>query len=137
MTIATGFLAKSASVAGFTLSGTTTFGLSEGGSPVDLRSDGELFAKVTPIIPTNIELDVETKDIAAAISVGTTGSLSLVADKMTGGKTLSGTVTYSATSCTVTGVSRGTDINGAAVLRVSARINSADGAASGLTITSA
>jgi hypothetical protein len=60
-----------------------------------------------------------------------------VADKMTGGKTLSGTVTFSATSCTVLSVSRGTDINGAAVLRVSARINSADGAASGLTITSA
>lgn len=136
MTIATGFLAKSAQVAGVTLSGTTTFGLIQGGVPVDLRSDGELYAKVTPIIPTNIELDVETKDIASAIDSGTTGALSLVADKMTGGKTLSGTVTFAATSCTVLSVSRGTDINGAAVLRVSARINSADGAASGLTITS-
>jgi hypothetical protein len=137
MTIATGFLAKSAQVAGVSLSGTTTFGLSQGCVPVDLRSDGELYARVTPIIPTNIELDVETKDIAAAIDAGTTGALSMVADKMTGGKTLSGTVTFSATSCTVLSVSRGTDINGAAVLRVSARINSADGAASGLTITSA
>lgn len=136
MTIATGFLAKSATVAGVTLNGATTFGLSQGGVPVDLRSDGELYARVTPIIPTNIELDVETKDIASTIDAGTTGSLSLVADKMTGGKTLSGTVTYAATSCTVLSVSRGTDINGAAVLRVSARINSADGAASGLTITS-
>jgi hypothetical protein len=136
MTIAIGFLAKSAQVAGVTLSGTTTFGLSQGGVPVDLRSDGELYARVTPIIPTNIELDVETKDIASTIDAGTTGALSLVADKMTGGKTLSGTVTFSATSCTVLSVSRGTDINGAAVLRVSARINSADGAASGLTITS-
>ena len=77
MTIATGFLAKSAQVAGVTLSGTTTFGLSQGGVPVDLRSDGELYARVTPIIPTNIELDVETKDIASTVDAGTTGALSL------------------------------------------------------------
>jgi hypothetical protein len=46
-------------------------------------------------------------------------------------------VTYSATSSTITSVSQGTDIGGSAVLRITARINSADGAASGLTITSA
>ena len=136
MTIANGFLAKSAQVAGVTMSGTTTFGLSAGGSPVDLRSDGELYAKVTPIIPTNVEIEVETKDIGSAIDVGTSGTLSLASDKMVGGKTLTGTLTFSAVSCTVLSVSRGTDINGAAVLRVSARINSVDGAASGLTITS-
>lgn len=135
MTIAHGFLAKSAQVAGVSLSGTTTFGLSQGGTPVELRSDGELYAKVTPIIPSNIEVDVETRDIAAAIDVGTTGALSLVADKMVGGKTLTGTTSFAAAGCTVTSVTRGTDINGAAVLRVSARINSADGSASGLTIT--
>jgi hypothetical protein len=137
MTISTGFLAKSAQVAGVSLNGTTTFGLSQGGSPVELRSDGELYARVTPIIPTNVELEVETRDIAAAIDAGTTGALSLVADKMTGGKTLSGTETFSATTCTVLSVTRGTDINGQSVLRVSARINSADGSASGLTVTSA
>lgn len=137
MTIATGFLCKSAQLAGVTLSGATTFGISQGGTPIDLRSDGELFAKVTPIIPDNLMVDVETRDIAAAIEVGTTGAMSLVADKMTGGKVLSGTVTYAAAGVTVTAVSRGTDINGSAVLRVTARVNSADGAASGLTITSA
>lgn len=137
MTIATGFLAKSATVGGVTLSGMTTLGLSEGGSPIDLRSDGELYARVTPIIPANPEVEVETRDIAAAIVPGTTGSLSMVADKMTGGKTLSGTVTIAATSCTVLSAVRGTDINGQAVLRISARVNSADGAASGITVTSA
>ena len=137
MTIANGFLAKSATVGGVALAGMTTFGVSRGGSVVPIRSDGELFDRVTPINPSNVELDIETRDIAASVDVGTTGALSLVADKMTGGKTLSGTVTYSASSSTITSVSQGTDINGSAVLRITARINSADGAASGLTITSA
>lgn len=137
MTIANGFLAKSAQAGGVTFSGMTTFGLSRSGSVVPIRSDGELYDKITPIIPGNVEVDIETRDIAASVDVGATGAMSLVADKMTGGKTLSGTVTYSATSSTITSVSQGTDITGAAVLRITARVNSADGAASGLTITSA
>jgi hypothetical protein len=137
MTIATGFLAKSAQIGGVTLSGTTTFNVNDGGTVVPLKSDGELYQRVTPIIPDNITIDAETRDIASTVAVGTSGALSLVADKMTGGKTLSGTVTYSATTSTITSVTRGTDINGQAVLRISAVINSADGAASGLTITSA
>lgn len=136
MTIATGFLAKSAQVGGSTISGHTTFGLSQAGTPVELKSDGELYSKVTPIIPANIEIDVETRDIGTTVDVGTSGALSLVADKMVGGKTLTGTVTFSASSSTILSVSRGTDINGNAVARISARINSADGSASGLTITS-
>jgi hypothetical protein len=137
MTIAVGFIAQSAVVAGVTLSGVTTIGLTETGAAVDVRSDGELYAKVTPVIPANSEVEFETRDIAAAITRGTTGSLSMVAGKMTGGVTISGTVTIAASSCTVLSVVRGTDINGQAVLRGSARVNSADGAASGVTITSA
>lgn len=137
MTIATGFLAKSAQVGGVTLNGMTTFGLSRTASVVPIRSDGELFDRVTPVIPGNVEIDIETRDIAASVDVGATGAMSLVADKMTGGKALSGSVTYSAASSTVTSVSQGTDIGGAAVLRITARVNSADGAASGLSITSA
>ena len=137
MTIATGFLAKSATVAGVACAGFTTLGFSQGGQAVDLRSDGELFARVVPIIPSNIDLEIETRDLAAAIEAGATGSLSIVADKMTGGKTLSGTLTFTATTVTVRSVSRGTDINGQAVVRIGATINSADGTASGLTITAA
>jgi hypothetical protein len=137
MTIANGFLAKSATVGGVALNGLTTFGLSRTASVVAVKSDGELYERVTPVIPGNVEIDIETRDIAASVDVGATGTLSMVADKMTGGKTLSGTVTYSATSSTVTSVSQGTDIGGSAVLRITARINSADGVASGLTITSA
>ena len=137
MTIANGFLAKSAQVGGVTLSGMTTFGLSRTASVIPMRSDGELYDKVTPIIPGNVEIDVETRDIGATVDVGATGALSMVADKMTGGKTLAGTVTFSATSSTVTSVSQGTDIGGSAVLRITARINSADGSASGLSIVSA
>ncbi len=137
MAIANGFLAKSATVAGVSLSGMTSFGISESGSPVELRSDGQLYSTVTPIIPGNVEVEVETRDISAAISPGTTGSLSLVSDKMVGGKTLTGTTSFTAAGCTVLSASRGTDISGSAVLRISARINSADGVASGLTITGA
>lgn len=137
MSIATGFLAKSATVGGVALSGMTTFAVARSGSIVSTKSDGELYEKVTPIIPGNVEIDVETRDIAAAVAIGTSGSLSLVADKMTGGVTLSGTVTFSATTSVILDVSQGTDIGGQAVLRIRARINSADGVASGLTVTSA
>lgn len=140
MTISVGFISRTATIAGVALNGTTTFGISEGGIPIDVRSDGELFPRVTPIIPTPVEIDFETRDIAAAITPGTTGTFSMVADKMTGGKTLSGTVTISnvtSATCTVLNVSRGTDISGAAVLRGTARVNSADGSASGVQVVSA
>jgi hypothetical protein len=138
MTIAQGYLAKSATVAGVSLSGATSFSVSRPtGTIVDLRSDGELFARQTPIIPGNVEIQVETRDLAADIAVGTTGSLSLVSDKMTGGVTLTGTVTFSASSCTITSVTNGSDINGATTVSITARINSADGIASGLTVASA
>jgi hypothetical protein len=137
MAIAHGYLAKSAQVAGVTLSGATSFSLSRGtASIIDLRSDGELFSTKTPLIPANVEIEVETRDLAADVAVGATGALSLVADKMTGGVTLSGTVTFAATSCTVTSVTQGTDINGQAVLSIGARINGSSGTASGLTVTS-
>jgi hypothetical protein len=137
MTIGQGYLAKSATVAGTALSGATSFSVARGAATiVDLRSDGELFAQKTPIIPSNIEIEVETRDLAADVAVGATGTLSLVADKMTGGVTLAGTVTFSATSCTVTSVGQGTDINGQAVLRISARINASSATNAGLTVAS-
>lgn len=137
MTIATGFLAKSATVAGVACNGLTTLGFSQGGQAVDLRSDGELFAQVIPIIPSNIDLEIETRDLAVAIEAGTTGSMSIATDKMVGGKTLTGTLTFTATTVTVRSVSRGTDINGQAVVRIGATINSANGSSTGLTITAA
>jgi hypothetical protein len=137
MTIATGFIAKSATVAGVVCAGLTTLSFSQQGQVVDLRSDGELFAKVTPIIPGNIEVEIETRDLGVAIEVGTTGALSAVADKMTGGIAMSGTLTFAASSVTVRAVTRSDDINGQAVVKITAVINSATGAASGLTITAA
>jgi hypothetical protein len=138
MTISTGFLAKSAVVAGVTCNGLTTLGFSQGGQAIDLRSDGELFAVVIPIIPSNVDLEVETRDLAVAIEAGTTGSMTIATDKMVGGKTLTGTLTFTATTVTVRSVSRGTDINGQAVVRIGATINApAGGATTGLTITAA
>jgi hypothetical protein len=139
MTIATGFLAKNAVVAGVTCNGLTTLGFSQGGQAIDLRSDGELFAKVIPIIPSNWDLEIETRDLSVlgSAEVGTTGSLTIATDKMTGGKTLSGTLTFTATTATVRSISGGTDINGVAVVRISATVNSANGSASGLTVTAA
>ncbi len=135
MSIAYGFLAQSAQVGGLTISGHTVFGLTQNGNPLELKSDGELFSKVTPVIPENIMVEIETRDIGTAADVGTSGALSLVAAKMVGGKTLTGSATYAAVSSTIVSVTRGTDIHGNAVARIAARINSADGAASGLTIT--
>jgi hypothetical protein len=137
MTISTGFLAKSATVAGVACAGLTTIGFSQGGQAVDLRSDGEIYAQIIPIIPSNIDLEIETRDLAVAIEVGTTGSLSIATDKMVGGKTLTGTLTFTATTVTVRSVNRGTDINGQAVVRIGATINSANGTSTGLTITAA
>lgn len=139
MTIAVGFLAKSATVAGVSCAGMTTLGFSQGGQAVDLRSDGELYAQKIPIIPGNWDLEIETRDLAVlgSIDVGTAGSLSVATDKMTGGKTLAGTLTFTATTVTVRSVSGGTDISGQAVVRIGATVNSANGSASGLTVAAA
>lgn len=138
MTIAVGFLAKSATVAGVALNGTTSFSVSRSGAQVvDLRSDGELFARNTPIIPGNVTVTIETRDIGASIAQGTTGALSIVADRMTGGVELSGTTTFSAASCTVMDVTQGSDINSNATLTIQARINSPDGIVDGLTVATA
>jgi hypothetical protein len=137
MTIAHGFLAKSAQVGGVSLNGMTTFSNAAAtATQVNTRSDGELFEQRTVIIPDNEVVEAQTRDIAAAVAVGATGALSLVADKMTGGITLAGTVTVAAASSTVTSVSRGTDIDGNAVLNITARVNSANGTSSGVTVTS-
>jgi hypothetical protein len=132
------FIAKSATVAGVVINGTVSCAISRGvAQVVDIRSAGELYAKKTPVIPGNVEVTVETRDIAADVVIGTAGALSLVADKHGDGVTLSGTVTYAASTCVITGVEDSVDINGAATKRITARINSADGTASGLTVTSA
>ena len=137
MTIATGFLAKSAQAGGVSFDGLTTFSLDEGtATQVQNRSDGELFERRTILIPENGTVSIQTRDIATSAKVGDTGALSLVSDKMTGGIELSGSVTVAATSSTITAASRGTDIDGNAVVNITARVNSPDGAESGITVTS-
>lgn len=135
---ADGYLAKSATVAGVALNGTTSFNVNEGvASQPNTRSDGEQYETRTVLIPENVTISVESVDAnAGALGIGTTGALSLVSDKMTTGVTLAGTLTFSATSCTVTSITRGTDRDGNASFSIAARINSADGSASGLTIAS-
>lgn len=136
---ADGYLAKSATVAGVALNGTTSFNVTEGvASQPNTRSNGNQYETRTVLIPDNITVNVESVDAnAGTLGIGTTGALSLVADKMTTGVTLSGTLTFSATSCTITSINRGADRDGNASFSITARINSADGVASGLTITSA
>lgn len=137
MTIANGYLAKSAQLGGIAFSGHTVFGLSENGRPIQLKSDGERYNKVTPIIPDNTIVEIETRDLGHAAAIGTSGAMSCVADKMVGGITLTGTLTFAAASTTILSVNRGYDIEGNAISRVTAVINSPDGAVSGLGITSA
>lgn len=133
-----GYLAKTATVAGVALNGHTSFTVNEGvAAQPNTRSDGDQFERKTVLIPENVTISVESVDAnAGTISVGTSGSLSLVADKMTTGVTLAGTLTFSAVDCTVTSITRGADRDGNANFSITARINSATGAASGLTIAS-
>lgn len=133
-----GYLAKTATVAGVALNGHTSFTVNEGvAAQPNTRSDGQQYETITVLIPDNVTISVESVDAnAGAIGVGTTGALSLVADKMTSGVTLAGTLTFSAASCTVTSISRGSDRDGNASFSITARINSADGSASGMSIAS-
>ena len=135
---ADGYLAKTAQVAGVTLNGHTSFTVNEGvAAQPNTRSDGDQFERKTVLIPENVTVSVESVDAdAGTISVGTSGALSLVADKMTTGVTLAGTLTFSAVDCTVTSITRGTDRDGNATFSITARVNSANGSASGLTIAS-
>jgi hypothetical protein len=134
-----GYLAKSAQVAGVTLNGTTSFSVTEGvASQPNTRSDGNQYETRTILIPDNVTVSIESVDAnAGTLGIGTSGALSLVSDKMTTGVTLDGTLTFSAASCTVTSVTRGTDRDGNASFSITARINSPDGSASGFTVASA
>lgn len=136
-----GYLAKSATVGGVVLNGTTSFTINEGVvSQPNTRSDGQQYETRTILIPDNVTVSIESIDAhangASSIGVGTSGALALVSDKMTTGVTLAGTLTFSATSCTVTSITRGTDRDGNASYSITARVNSTDGAASGLSIVS-
>ena len=138
---ADGYLAKTAQVAGVTLNGHTSFSVNEGvAAQPNTRSDGDQFERKTVLIPENVTVSIESVDAhangASVLAVGTSGALSLVADKMTTGVTLAGTLTFSAVDCTVTSITRGTDRDGNATFSITARVNSADGSASGLTIAS-
>ena len=133
-----GYLAKSATVAGVALNGTTSFSVVEGvASQPNTRSDGNQYETRTILIPDNVTVNIESVDAnAGTLGIGTAGSLALVADKMTTGVTLAGTLTFSADSCVITSINRGTDRDGNASFSITARINSPTGSASGLTIAS-
>lgn len=138
MAAASGFIATSATVAGVALTGFTEFTVNQPvAARIDLRSDGELYAQKVPLIPGNVEIEFATLDLSAALAIGTTGSLSIVSKPMTGGVTLSGTLTFSATSCTIVNLTRGTDKNGNAIMRGTLVVLSADGSASGLSVVAA
>lgn len=133
-----GYLAKTATVAGVALNGFTSFNINEGvAAQPNTRSDGQQYETKTVLIPDNITISVESVDAnAGTLGIGTSGALALVSDKMTTGVTLAGTLTFSAESCTVTSITRGTDRDGNASYSITARVNSANGIASGMTIAS-
>lgn len=138
MAIQHGFISGTAQVGGVVLTGTGSYTLNEGTmNQIDTKSDGELYETRTALIPENTTGSVELKDLQTSAAVGDSGALSITGRQMTGGLTQGNTVTIAATSSTITSVTRGTDINGQTTVTVEFRVNSPDGIASGLTVTSA
>jgi hypothetical protein len=138
MTIAHGYLSGTGTVAGVAITGETSFSLDDGTTTmIETKSDGELREQRTVIIPENSTGSIATRNLETTAAVGTTGALSLTATRRTGGVAAGQTVTIAAASCTITQVSRGTDINGNTTVNVSFRVNSPDGIGTGVTITSA
>lgn len=137
MTTANGYLAKTASICGTSYNGAVSFSISRTGTPLDLRSDGEIYQRKSALVNIVESLTIELRDYAQAPSVGNSGATVLTAAIHTGGTTLAGTRTCTAAASTVEQVEHATDINGAAVLRVTLSVQSADGLASGIAWTSA
>ena len=137
MGMALTYIAKSASVAGVALTGATSFTVKKTGQVVDTRSDGELFARVSPLVNVEETIEVEAKDVGIAPALGATGTTICVGSKHNGGVALSGTVTCTATKSTVTDVQHTLNMDGTPVVRVTLRVESSDGQTSGIAWTSA
>lgn len=138
MTIAHGYLSGTATVGGVSFNGASGFSLSEGvTSQLETKSDGELYEQRTVLIPDNVTGSVSGRNLETTAAIGASGTLTLTASRRTTGVTGTSTVTLSAVSSTITGIERSTDINGNTTVTINFRVNSADGAASGLSIASA
>jgi hypothetical protein len=137
MTTANAYLAQSANICGTTFSGLVSFSVSAAGTPVDLRSDGELFSRKTCLVNLVETITIQLRDFSALPVVGTVGQTVLVAAKHTGGVTLAGSRTLTAANSTVESVEPGTDLSGNSVVNVVVGVQSANGTASGLVWASA
>jgi len=137
MPLAYTYLAKSATACGVSLTGTVQFTVRQNGQPIDLSSDADIFTRLVCMSKVTEEIEIETLDVAASVSVGAAGSTVLVGAKHTGGITMSGTLTCTATSGVVTGVENGINQEGRPVKRITVTVKSSDGATSGIGWASA
>lgn len=126
------YLCKQATVAGIALPGSLSFTVTKAGQKVDTRSDAELMARVSPMINVEETIEVEARDVGISPAFGTTGATTLVAAKHLGGVNLSGTLTCTAASSTISNVVHTVNQEGTPVVRVTLSVNSADGVASGI-----
>ena len=131
------YLARSATVAGVALNGTVSFNVKQTGTPIDLSSDADIYRRHVAMSRVDEEIEVETLDVSAAIAVGASGSTTLVGAKHTGGVTLTGTLTCTATSGVVTGVDKTINQDGRPALRITLAVRSSDGATTGIGWASA
>lgn len=131
------YIAKSASVCGVALNGLVSFSVRTNGEVIDLKSDADIYDRLGCMSRVTEELQIETLDVAASITVGTAGATTLVGAKHTGGVTLSGTLTLTATSGVVTAVEHAFNQEGRPVLQVTVKVKSSTGAISGIGWASA
>jgi hypothetical protein len=136
MTTANAYLASAANICGSAYSGLVSFTTSAGGSPVELRSDGEIYARKACLVNIVEALNIQLRDFSQAPAVGASGQTVLTGVKHTGGTTLLGTRVVTAANSVVESVEHGTDINGNAVVNVTVSVQSSNGTSSGLVWSS-
>jgi hypothetical protein len=130
------FLASSALIAGTNLVGTVRGDIEESSSVVDTKSNSELRKRRACLIDLGEKITVTAKDVGTRPAIGATGAWSFVNVKHVGGVTLTGSLTYSGASCTVTGVRSSIGQDGNPEVVIDVEILSADGFASGIALTS-
>ena len=135
MAIEHGYISGLCQVAGVNVTGATQWSLDDGvRQQVDTKSDGEIRETRTVIIPENATGSVQGRNLEISAAIGTTGALDIKASRRTGGVEAGSTVSVTAASSTITGVQRGTDIEGNTTVTVSFRVNSPDGIANGVSV---
>lgn len=132
MTTANTYIAKSASICGSSKAGLTTFTVRASGTKANVRSDGDIYARLSPIVEVSETIECECRDVTSLPSVGASGQSTFVGAKPISTQT-GATVTATAASTVVESVETTIGMDGQPVARITLSVNSSDGLASGIS----